>query len=321
MNTSTGSCGRAITCTATTSPTRPAAVCAASHAARTAATSPRTMMVVYPPPVFSYETSSTRAAFTAASAASTTAANERVSIIPSASVIEILQFGGRGEELGVREQPPSPPSPKPYPLFSCLAFATTNAFDCLLGRAIADVNVALFAAEVDAAEAAERADLEDVDVRGFLRLVRGDRGVAGGRALHHVQRLSRDDHVAVARPVDELCVVIRHVADHLAGGDLRLDALAFLEIERVEDRRARLPHVGLGVGVQLEHAVQALDDHHARPHVGRFERDVGDAHDVHAGGDFDEERCLSGNGEKSLGDRPEKRGELRLEAVDEDVAA
>src|SRR5262245_56910465 len=43
---STWSWGRAMTCTATTSPTRPAAVCAASHAARTAATSPRTTMVV-----------------------------------------------------------------------------------------------------------------------------------------------------------------------------------------------------------------------------------------------------------------------------------
>src|ERR1051326_5870731 len=118
----------------------------------------------------------------------------------------------------------------------CFPFTSTDRFDGLLRRAIADVDVALFAAEVDAAEAAERADLEDVDVRGLLRLVRGDRGIAGGRALHHVQRLSRDDHVAVARPVDELCVVIRHVADHLAGGDLRLDTLAFLEIERVEAR-------------------------------------------------------------------------------------
>jgi hypothetical protein len=38
-------CGRAMMCTATTSPTRPAATWAASHAAFTAATSPRTMTV------------------------------------------------------------------------------------------------------------------------------------------------------------------------------------------------------------------------------------------------------------------------------------
>ena len=43
---STLACGRAITCTATTSPTRVAAVWPASQAALTAATSPRTMAVV-----------------------------------------------------------------------------------------------------------------------------------------------------------------------------------------------------------------------------------------------------------------------------------
>ena len=116
-------------------------------------------------------------------------------------------------------------------------------------------------------------------------------------------------------------VIVADVANHLARGDLRLDALFFLEIEQVENREPRLPHVGLRVGVQLQHAVKALDDHHAGTDVRRFQRGVGDAHDVHAGRDFDEERCLSGNGEKSLCDRPEKRGELRLEAVDEDVAA
>src|ERR1051326_287429 len=46
MTASTWSCGRAMTWTVTTSPTRPAAVWAASMAARTAATSPRTTMVV-----------------------------------------------------------------------------------------------------------------------------------------------------------------------------------------------------------------------------------------------------------------------------------
>src|ERR1051326_4232645 len=46
MTASTWSCGRAMTWTVTTSPTRPAAAGAASMAARTAATSPRTTMVV-----------------------------------------------------------------------------------------------------------------------------------------------------------------------------------------------------------------------------------------------------------------------------------
>jgi len=36
--------------------------------------------------------------------------------------------------------------------------------------------------------------------------------------------------------------------------------------------------------------------------------------------DFDEQRSLSRNGKKALGHGAEKRGELRLEAVDEHVA-
>jgi hypothetical protein len=58
-------------------------------AALQAATSPRTIAVVYPPPIFSYETSSTLAALTMASDASTMATKPFVSIIPSASAIEI----------------------------------------------------------------------------------------------------------------------------------------------------------------------------------------------------------------------------------------
>src|SRR2546430_12076483 len=101
-----------------------------------------------------------------------------------------------------------------------------------------------------------------------------------------------DDHVAVPRAVDELRVVIGDVADDLAGCDLRLDALLFLETEHVQDGTARLADVGLRVGVQLEHAVHALDDHHARTDVGGFQRHVRDTHDVHARRDLHEKRGL-----------------------------
>src|ERR1051325_8091694 len=76
---------------------------------------------------------------------------------------------------------------------SGFALASSDALDGLLRRAVSDVDIPLFAAEVDAAEAAEGADLEDVDVGRLLGLVRGDRGVAGGCAFHHVQRLARND--------------------------------------------------------------------------------------------------------------------------------
>src|SRR5215210_9331707 len=50
---STLPCGRGITCTLTSSPTRRAAAAPASVAAFTAATSPRTMAVTNPAPIFS----------------------------------------------------------------------------------------------------------------------------------------------------------------------------------------------------------------------------------------------------------------------------
>src|ERR1700730_13001650 len=74
-----------MTCTATNSPTRRAAAAPASVAAFTAATSPRTMAVTYPEPIFSQPTSVTLAALTIASEASIIATRPRVSIMPSAS--------------------------------------------------------------------------------------------------------------------------------------------------------------------------------------------------------------------------------------------
>src|SRR5437773_7260950 len=69
------------------SPTRRAAAAPASVAALTAATSPRTIAVTYPEPIFSQPTRLTFAAFTIASAASIIATRPRVSIIPRASPI------------------------------------------------------------------------------------------------------------------------------------------------------------------------------------------------------------------------------------------
>src|SRR5207302_526758 len=68
---STSVCGLGITWTETSSPTRRAAAAPASVAALTAPTSPRTMTVTYPAPMYSLPTSVTLAAFTIASAAST----------------------------------------------------------------------------------------------------------------------------------------------------------------------------------------------------------------------------------------------------------
>src|SRR6185436_7643182 len=89
---STLPCGLGITCTLTSSPTRRAAAAPASVAALTAATSPRTIAVTKPAPIFSYPIRVTLAALTIASAASIIATSPLVSIIPSASINWQLLF-------------------------------------------------------------------------------------------------------------------------------------------------------------------------------------------------------------------------------------
>src|SRR5215207_11004443 len=84
---STSVCGRAITCTDTSSPTRRAAAAPASVAALTAPTSPRTITVTYPAPMYSLPINTTLAALTMASAASIEPIRPFVSTIPSASSV------------------------------------------------------------------------------------------------------------------------------------------------------------------------------------------------------------------------------------------
>src|SRR5262249_3394358 len=99
------SCGRGITCTLMTSPTRPPAAAPASTAAFTAPTSPTRKAVPSPLPIFCQPTSVKLAAFTAASLASTSAVKPLVSIIPRASRFAAIQNSPvRGQESGVGSQ-------------------------------------------------------------------------------------------------------------------------------------------------------------------------------------------------------------------------
>jgi len=111
------------------------------------------------------------------------------------------------------------------------------------------------------------------------------------------------------------------VLDDLRGQHPRLDAVALLELERLEDGDARLAHLALRGAVDLEHAVEPLDDLHARPHVGGLDGDVGHPVDLDARGDLHDQGRLAGDGEEALGHRPEEGGELGLERVEEDEAA
>src|SRR5579864_6785033 len=94
-----------MTWTDTSSPTRRAAAAPASVAALTAATSPRTIAVTYPAPIFSQPTSVTFAALTMASAASIIATRPLVSIIPNASPISVSFLRSRGAHRPMARRP------------------------------------------------------------------------------------------------------------------------------------------------------------------------------------------------------------------------
>src|SRR5438105_1391726 len=150
-------CGRGITCTDTSSPTRSAARCPASVAAFTAATSPRTIAVTNPPPIFSYPTSSTLAAFTIASAASTIPTKPLVSIIPNASAIVVLSTHEmrKCQVLLVDE---------------LLRHLAGDALDRRVRRRRRRVDLRLDPAHVEPAERAERGHRNEEHARRLLRL-------------------------------------------------------------------------------------------------------------------------------------------------------
>ena len=85
-------CGLGITCTDTTSPSLDAASAPLSVAAFTAPTSPCTITVTRPQPIFSVPTNSTSADLSIASAASIDATSPLVSIIPTAFMISSSWF-------------------------------------------------------------------------------------------------------------------------------------------------------------------------------------------------------------------------------------
>src|ERR1041384_4434588 len=197
-------------------------------------------------------TSSTFAALTIASAPSTIAANERVSNKPNASAMTLSPYlvCDSCEMFGLTA--------------AAFHLAAGDAVDRLLGGFGGDIDVLFVTAKVDASEAAERANLQNVDLGGFLRFVRSEGRIGGRRALHREQRVAGQNHVAVARAVDEHRVIIVDAANHAVAVDLRLVTAFFFQAERVKNGGARLTDVGLRFGMNLKHPVQALDDLHPR---------------------------------------------------------
>jgi hypothetical protein len=67
--------------------------------------------------------------------------------------------------------------------------------------------------------------------------------------------MTGEDHVAVARAVDEHRVVVINATDDAAAENLRFVAALFLQAECVENGGACLAHVGLRLRMDFEHPV------------------------------------------------------------------
>ena len=197
-----------------------------------------------------------------------------------------------------------------------LAFASADLGECAFGGGPGCCDLGFPAAEPHAAERAERDHLEQMDVRGLLGLVRGDRGVRGGIDLEDVERLVGHDHVAVAHAVDELALVAIDPGDALRGDDLRLEAIFAANAHARHDRVDRGFDLALVAVVNLEHAVRALDDLHAGANGRCLERGVGELVDGDARRDFDEGGRFFLEGHEASADGLQKAGQLGLQRVE-----
>ena len=171
-----------------------------------------------------------------------------------------------------------------------------DAPDRHLGRAGGPLDLRLGPAEVEAADRAEGPEVDQRDGGALLGLVGRERDVGGRLDLEDVEVLSGQQHRAQTRDVDHLGVVRVRLVDDLRAQDLGLRAIGELHAQRLEHRVAGVLHVGLGVGVELEDAEVALDDHQAGADVGRLDGGVGHLVDQHAGSDLDHVDAIPGTG-------------------------
>src|ERR1017187_6236299 len=109
--------------------------------------------------------------------------------------------------------------------------------------------------------------------------------------------------------------------DHGRREDLGLDPVALGLADLLQDRLARAAHLRLLVVVELQEAVEPLDDLHSGLDRGGFDRDIGEPVDGDPGRDLDEDGSLPADGEEALRHRPQEGRVLLLERVEEDVAS
>src|SRR5262245_19448453 len=72
-----------------------------------------------------------------------------------------------------------------------------DAIDRLFGGFRGFVDVLVFTPQVNAAKTTEGTDFENVDLGGYLGLIRREGGVGSGRDFHREQAVAWQDHVSV----------------------------------------------------------------------------------------------------------------------------
>jgi len=114
-----------------------------------------------------------------------------------------------------------------------------------------DDNIALLTTDIDAAIAAHRPYIKNIDIRRFLRFVCCQRCVPRGLDLEYKQGLTGENHVAVAKTVDQHRLGGFEMAHHLVGDDTRFMPVLLLETQFIKDGLPGLAHIGLAVGMQF----------------------------------------------------------------------
>src|SRR5690349_15711900 len=111
-----------------------------------------------------------------------------------------------------------------------LVLAPVDALERADGRGGRLPDILFAAPEVEPPERTEGEELEDVDPRGLLCLVRGEERVAGRVRLQHEQGRALGEEVPVSHPVHDLAVVALDTRDRLLAHHARLESILHVEI-------------------------------------------------------------------------------------------
>jgi hypothetical protein len=157
--------------------------------------------------------------------------------------------------------------------------------------------------------------------RSFLGFVAGDVDIGRRGTFQHQHGLTRHQHAAAPKTVDELGLVGVNPRDDLGRNHLRLDTVRHAQSQTAQDHIPCFQDSGLIERMHLEHPELALNDLRTRPGFGGLHSNI------HHPENFISRRhlyiqCRHAFGWKiALRDRPDKRCILRLHLVQVTITA